>query len=104
MLRLNSTSYTSIARHVVSENHDQLRLQLICAFDDRAQLFIVDEPIVGMDVREDCDPEPIKLLRPVVDPDCLLAKNQPAWFDEKSPEDHPRNHQYNRGKQNSQFF
>src|SRR5689334_1190463 len=102
MLGLDSTSYMSIARHVVTENHDQLRLQLIRAFDDRAQLLVVDEPVVGVDVRENCDPQAIKLLRPVVDLDRLLANNQPAGLYQESPEDEACKKQHNHGKQNSQ--
>src|ERR1044071_3665146 len=102
MLRLDSTSYMSIARHVVTENHDQLRLQLIGAFYDRAKLLVVDEPVVGVDVRENSDPQAIKLLWPVVDLDRLFANNQPAGLDEKSPENQAGEKQHNHGKQNSQ--
>ena len=88
MLGLDSASYTSVARHVITEDDNQFRLQLIRALDDRAQLLVVDEPVVDVDISKNGDSQAVELRRPVVDPDRLLANNQPAWFYEKSPESH----------------
>ena len=88
MLGLDSPGDMSIARHVVTQDHDQFRLELIRAFDDSAQLFVVDKPVVGVDVSEDGDSQTVEFPRPVVDRDRLLANNQPARFDQDSPKDH----------------
>src|SRR6267378_3523080 len=94
----------AIPRHVITEQHYQIRLQMISAFDNQFQFLVVDKRPAYMNVRNDCDAQTAKFLRPTLKLDSLFVQDQAVGFNPQRPESKAAKQQEDSRQRDSDSF
>src|SRR6266508_2566077 len=90
--RFYSMTVPTVRRHVVTKQHDQIRILLVRKVNDSLQFLIINEGPTSVNVSDQSDAQAAQFLGPVVDLNCALVNDETAGFDEETPDEAEENY------------
>src|SRR5437762_6158672 len=94
----------AVWRHVIAQQHNQIRVLLICQVDNQAEFLFVDKGPARMNVADDCDAQTAQFLWPRFNLNCFLVDYEAIRLDEESIDAARKNQQQNEQNGRADYF